>query len=220
MRWSGMVAPGKEYIYSPPDGDILEYMYGLTTHISLLQRLSNGQDPAAWREFHERYAELIAGFARRRSLQPADCDDVAQEVLLALSKTLPGFHYDPARGKFRSYLKTITLHAIFKRRMARHGEVDLEHLEEATRAACEDEDVEAAWEAEWRQYHARQAMRTIAVEFNDADRQAFQRYAVEGRDARETAEALGLSVDQVYQAKSRIMKRLTELVEQQVGEEG
>jgi RNA polymerase sigma-70 factor, ECF subfamily len=66
----------------------------------------------------------------------------------------------------------------------------------------------------------RQAMRLIAVEFNDADRKAFQRYAVEGREVRETATALGLSVDQVYQAKSRIMKRLSELIDEQVRDEG
>jgi DNA-directed RNA polymerase specialized sigma24 family protein len=66
----------------------------------------------------------------------------------------------------------------------------------------------------------RQAMRGIAAEFNTADQQAFQRYAVEGRDVRETADALHLTVDQVYQAKSRIMKRLSELIDQQVQEEG
>ena len=33
-------------------------------------------------------------------------------------------------------------------------------------------------------------------------------------------EALGVNVDQVYRAKSRILKRLAALVEQQVSEEG
>jgi RNA polymerase sigma-70 factor (ECF subfamily) len=195
-------------------------MHGQTTHITLLQRLSDGQDASAWQEFCDRYGELITGFARRRNLQPADCDDVVQEVLLALSKAMPGFRYDPSKGKFRSYLKTITLHAVFKRKLQKQGEVDWQHVEEATRAACADEDTESAWEAEWRQYHLRRALRGIAAEFNTADQQAFQRYAVEGRDVRESADALHLSVDQVYQAKSRIMKRLSELIDQQVQEEG
>jgi RNA polymerase sigma-70 factor (ECF subfamily) len=195
-------------------------MSGQTTHISLLQRLSDPQDASAWQEFHDRYGELIAGFARRRQLQPADCEDVTQEVLLSLTRTMPGFHYDATKGKFRSYLKTIALHAVFKRKLQHHGEVDLQHIEQATRAACEDEETEAAWETEWRQYHLRQAMRTVAAEFNAADRQAFQRYAVEGRDAGETAQHLQMSVDQVYQAKSRILRRLSELIDQQVQEEG
>jgi RNA polymerase sigma-70 factor (ECF subfamily) len=191
-----------------------------TTHASLLARLADGQDPAAWREFHQRYGELIRGFARRQNLQPADCDDVAQDVLLALSKAMPSFRYDPAKGKFRSYLKTVVLHAIFKRSKHKPGEVNLEYIEEATRAATEDKDIEGIWEEEWRQYHIRLARRRIELEFSEADRAAFEAYALGGRDARETAQALGMSVDQVYQAKSRILKRLSELIDQQVADEG
>jgi RNA polymerase sigma-70 factor (ECF subfamily) len=195
-------------------------MYNQTTHITLLQRLGAGEDAEAWREFHARYAELIVGFARRRGLQPADCDDVVQEVLVSLTKALPGFEYDPQRGKFRSYLKTIALHAMFKRGQKKRGEVDLEHVSQVTRAAASDEAVSAAWEEEWRQYHMRQAMRQIEMEFNRADVDAFQRYAIDGQDAAETAAALNMSVDQVYQAKSRILKRLSAVIAQQVEEEG
>lgn len=190
------------------------------THATLLARLSDGTDPRAWEEFHARYFELIRNFARRRGQQAADCDDVAQEVLLSLSKAMPGFQYDPSKGKFRSYLKTVTIRAVFKKSCQKRGAVDLEHIEEATQAAERDVEIEAAWEEEWRQYHLRQAMVTIAAEFGEADRQAFQRYAVAGQDARAVAEELGLSVDQVYQAKSRILRRLEGLIEAQVRDEG
>lgn len=195
-------------------------MYTRSTHITLLDRVARGEDATAWNEFHERYVDLIRGFARRRGLQASDCDDVAQEVLLSLSKALPGFEYDPAKGKFRSYLKTITLRAVFKKNCQKRGEIDLEHIEEATRAAGRDEAIDAAWEAEWRQYHMRQAMRSISAEFNELDRRAFQSYAVKGKDARATAEELGMSLDQVYQAKSRIVKRLGALIETQIQDEG
>lgn len=195
-------------------------MFAHTTHASLLQRLAANADPDAWSEFHERYGELIRAFARRRSLQPADCDDVLQEVLLSLSRAMPGFCYDPSKGKFRGYLKTVTLRAIFKRGAQSRGAVDLEHIEEVTRAAAIDEEIEECWEAEWRQYHVRRAMKLVESEFNEQDRRAFQRYALEARDVKQTAAELGLSVDQVYQAKSRIMKRLAKLIERQVSEEG
>jgi RNA polymerase sigma-70 factor (ECF subfamily) len=191
-----------------------------TTHASLLARLADGTDPAAWREFHDRYGELIRGFARRRGLQSADCEDVAQEVLLGLSKAMPGFRYDPGKGKFRSYLKTATLRAIFKKSHQKHGTVTLGDIEEATRVADADSDTEEVWEQEWRQYHLRQAMRAVRVEFGQVDRRAFQMYALDGVDARETADALQVSIDRVYQAKSRITKRLTEIIEQQVLDEG
>ena len=63
------------------------------THASLLLRLRDDADGGAWNEFLDRYGELIRGFARRRGLQSADCDDIAQDVLLSLSKALPNFQY-------------------------------------------------------------------------------------------------------------------------------
>ncbi len=192
----------------------------LTTHTTLLARLADSKDPAAWHDFQDRYGELIRGFARRHNLQPADCDDVLQDVLLSLSRAMPTFRYDPAQGKFRNYLKTIVMRTIYKRfreKAAARGQLDIEQVAEA---AAEEPAAEALWEEQWREYHLRQAMRTIEVEFNRLDREVFDAYVVEGREADETARALGVSVEQVYRIKSRVLKRLAELIEQQVRDEG
>ncbi len=191
-----------------------------TTHVSLLARLSDGTDRGAWAEFHDRYADLIRGFASRQGVQPADCDDVLQEALVALTKALPSFNYDPAKGKFRSYLKTVVLHVIYRKSCQNKGAIALENLEELTAAGAADETVEAQWEAEWRQYHLRLAMKTISAEFNKTDFQAFERYGLAGEPAPDTADALSMSVDQVYQAKSRILRRLGEVIDQQIQDEG
>lgn len=190
-----------------------------STHVSLLARLADAQDLGAWSDFVDRYGELIMGFCRRRGLQQADCDDIRQDVLASLAKSMPGFAYDPAKGKFRSYLKTAVLNAISRRMFQNRHAAPLEEFEDTTRAGAPDAD-EPAWEAEWRQYHLRLAMKTIRVEFGETDRAAFEHYAVGGLDAARTASLLGVSVDQVYQAKSRITRRLGQLIEQQVGEEG
>lgn len=145
---------------------------------------------------------------------------MVQDVLVALTQNMPRFTYDQSRGKFRSYLKTITLRVIIKKKARRHGELNLEHIEEATRLAATDEAVEQNWELEWRNYHVRLAMRTIRTEFNASDCNAFERYAVAGEDAQTVAKELATSVNQVYQAKSRILKRLTALIEAQVQDEG
>ena len=195
-------------------------MYPTTsTHTSLLARLADMGDVTAWREFSERYGALIRGFARRRGLQLADCDDVAQDVLLSLSKTLPGFRYDPQKGKFRSFLKTVTLNVIIDRRRRQHGQRP-QPITDGLTVTADDLEVEHAWDQEWRQYHLRQAWQVIEPEFNAGDREAFRHYAFGQRDARETAAALGVSVDRVYQAKSRITKRLSAQIELQVQEEG
>lgn len=195
-------------------------MIAYTTHITLLGKLGEDENPAAWDEFCDRYGELIRSFARRQGLQTADCDDVLQDVLVALSGSMRRFEYDPAKGKFRSYLKTITLRAVFRkfRQKQRAGGQGLDEGVDAD--AHDDAETDQRWEDEWRQHHLRQAMRTIDAEFSDADRAAFRLYALGERSAKDTAEALGISVDSVYQAKSRITARLTALVETQVKDEG
>ncbi len=191
-----------------------------TTHVTLLARLSEGADPSAWSEFHRRYGDLILGFARRYGLQSVDCEDVAQEVLMTLSQSMADFQYDPAKGKFRGFLRTLTVRTIFRRiRQKQASEVQCD-IETADGGASSDDAIEALWEEEWEQYHIRQAMQRLEAEFNVGDRMAFTQYAMENRPAAETAEALEMSLDQVYQAKSRILKRLTALIAEQVADEG
>jgi RNA polymerase sigma-70 factor (ECF subfamily) len=198
----------------------IERAMDYSTHTTLLTRLSEGVDPRAWKEFHDRYVALIRSFARRYGMQPVDCDDVAQEVLLNLSRAMKSFQYDPSKGRFRAYLKTLTLHTIFRnlRQKKDHGPLEVNEVEE--KAAATDPEVEAMWEDEWRHYHIRLAMGRLGKEFSEKDRMAFSEYALMDRSATETAESLGLSVDQVYQAKSRILKRLGDLVSEQVKDEG
>lgn len=191
-----------------------------TTHGTLLARLAVGSDSSAWGEFLDRYGDLIRRFAARRGLQPADADDVMQDVLMSLTRSMPGFQYDPAKGKFRAYLKTAVLRAVFRKSRQNPAEIALQDIEAAVTRAADDATIDEVWELEWRQYHLRQAMRMIDVEYNPADRAAFAQYAVEGNSAQQTADALDLSVEQVYQAKSRILKRIGQLIEQQVRDEG
>ncbi len=192
----------------------------ITTHASLLARVSMPGDADAWREFCLRYGDLIRGFVRRRGAHGCDADDIMQDVLMTLTKSMPGFRYDPGKGKFRGYLKTLVIRAIYKKTFQKRRDVQLEDIEAASANAGVDEEAEMMWEVEWRQYHIAQAMETILVEFNQADRDAYQRYAIEACGAQETADVLGMNVDQVYKAKSRILRRLGELIEIQTREEG
>ena len=74
-------------------------MAGNETRPSLLRRVQNSGDGQAWREFDERYRDLILRYCRRRDLQEADAEDVRQQVMLGLTQSLPRFTYDPTKGK-------------------------------------------------------------------------------------------------------------------------
>src|SRR5215831_17297303 len=78
-----------------------------TTRPSLLVRIRDTDDTAAWAQFVEIYAPLVYGFARRHGLQDADAADVTQEVMQSVSKAAHKLEYDPERGSFRAWLFTV-----------------------------------------------------------------------------------------------------------------
>src|SRR5436190_3593267 len=79
----------------------------LATRLSLLVRLRDARDGAAWSQFVELYAPLVFGFARKHGLQDADAADLTQDVLLAVSGGIRRLDYDPRRGSFRGWLFTV-----------------------------------------------------------------------------------------------------------------
>lgn len=192
-------------------------MNSLSTHQSLLARLSRGDDQAAWDACFARYRDLIVGVARRRGCVGADAEDVLQDVFLELGKAMPRFHYDSERGRFRGFLKTITGRVIGKRlrRLEAPASADVAEV-----ACSGDPELETAWEVEWRQHHLRQAMLVLRSEVRATELRTFEALTHGQRDPRELAGELGISIDSVYQTKSRIMRRLRELIAAQVADEG
>ena len=71
---------------------------------------------------------------------------------------------------------------------------------------------DAVWEREQYLDRVRRAVRSIAGEFEPVTLEAFRLHVLAGRSVGEAAEHLGLSKDSVYQAKSRILRRLRERV--------
>lgn len=192
------------------------------THASMFARLASSPSTAnpAWAEFVDRYGDLIRSFCRSHGLQSSDTEDVVQDVLLGLSKVMPAFTYDPSKGRFRGYLKTATLHAIYRTFRQDKALAPLEERESMVAAATADANIDERWEHAWRQYHLRRAFAQLASEVSTRDMQAFERYALQGEDAARLAKELNLSLDALYQIKSRCTKRLAAIIAAQVEDEG
>ncbi len=94
----------------------------LLTRASLLARLGDPSDGAAWQQFVELYGSLVYGFARQRGLQDADAADLTQEVFLAIAQTAGRWHYDRRQGSFRGWLYGLTHNKIAKFFQRRRGQ--------------------------------------------------------------------------------------------------
>ena len=76
----------------------------LLTRRSLLSRLKNWDDHLGWNEFYDTYAPFVFNFVRKSGMAETDARDVVQDVFANLAKKMPGFRYDPTKGRFKAFL--------------------------------------------------------------------------------------------------------------------
>jgi RNA polymerase sigma-70 factor (ECF subfamily) len=198
-----------------------------TTQASLLVRLGDARDGAAWGQFVELYAPPVYAFARRNGLQDADAADLTQDVLRAVSGAFRRGDYDIRRGPFRAWLFTVVRNKLrdFLSSRARHargsGDTAAQARLEAQPAPTPDP--AALWEQECERRLFAWAAEQVRPRFQPATWKAFWRTAVDGASGKVVAAELGLSVAAVYLAKGRVMAALREqirLVENNAENEG
>src|ERR1700722_411782 len=88
------------------------------TRASLLVRLRDPRDEAAWGEFVQLYTPLVYGYLRKQGLQDADAADLSQDVLGAVAGAVGRLDYDPARGSFHNWLFTVVRRKVLNWRAA------------------------------------------------------------------------------------------------------
>jgi RNA polymerase sigma-70 factor (ECF subfamily) len=180
------------------------------TKPSLLLRIRDAHDSSSWSEFVEIYGPVIRSYCRRRGLQPTDADDVVQEILSIITRTIGSFEYEPGRGRFRDWIGTITRNKIArfyqtKGRQASGIGPDASNLLEAV---AEDPE----WSANLHARILEVALVRIRGNFEPSTWEAFERIWCLGLPALEVAKTLGMTIDSVYTAKSRVLRRLREEV--------
>jgi RNA polymerase sigma-70 factor (ECF subfamily) len=177
-----------------------------STSLSLLQRLRQPGQADAWERFARLYTPLLVAWSRRPryGLQPADADDLVQDILADLFRKLPQFQYDPERG-FRGWLRGVFHHKWVDRcrcagRVLSGGGESLSELASPTAidpAAVEEQ-----------QLLLRRALELMQKEFEPTTWQACWQRVAEGLPAAEVAAALGMTENAVHVAKSRVLRRL------------
>ena len=179
------------------------------TSTTLLNR-ARGNDPAAWARVVQLYRPLVEFWCRRAGLNPADAEDVAQEVFLAVVSGIERFRREREGDTFRGWLRGIARHKVlrfFEKRgsgpVAAGGTAAGLRLHAvAVDPLSEPDPVEQEQEL------YRRALELVRGEFEVPTWQAFWRTAVDGQSAPAVAAELGLSAAAVRQAKSRVLRRL------------
>lgn len=172
---------------------------------SLIERLQQPDDSRAWAQFVDLYTPLLISWIRKFRVPDADRADVIQDIFLALVRGLPAFCRDPNQ-RFRGYLFQVAKSKVIDRLRTRWQTHSPEQLPDEL--AGPTAEIEAFIDADYRNYLVRRAARVMQAEFEPATWQAFWAVVVEDRKPADVAAELGLSIESVYQAKSRLLRRL------------
>lgn len=182
------------------------------TSLTLLGRLQRGDDSEAWGRVFGLYRPLLMNWIRKYDVQAADADDLSQEVLLYVSTGLKSFEHNGRPGAFRTWLRNILVNRLRNywrardRRPRPSGDSDIERrlaqLEDAASATSQ------LWDRQHDLFVVQQLLNLSRARFSAETWTAFTRVALNGESPAAVARDMGLSLNAVFIAKSRVLRRL------------
>ena len=182
------------------------------TRKTLLMRAKNQDDHAAWEDFTAYYREFIHMVLHQMNISSAEIDDLVQEILIQIWKSLPKHVYDTDRAQFRTWLSRLIRNQVLnhfrtiKRRDRKHAAVANDEVLELVEVVTEPE-VEKIIQKEWEVYIVQLAIENIKPLFSERSITAFS-MGLDGYSTSEIAEQLGVKANSVVKLKSRVKARL------------
>tara|TARA_B100000809_G_scaffold249989_1_gene281938 strand:+ start:73 stop:705 length:633 start_codon:yes stop_codon:yes gene_type:complete len=189
------------------------------TRRSLVSRLKNWDDQSSWNEFFDAYWRLIYSAALKAGLNDAEAQDVTQETIITVSKSIRSFEYDRKKGSFKGWLLNTTRWRIadqFRRRDK--NVVQLHRPDEDGSNPIENipdpssENWTASWDRDWEQHVYAAALQRVKAQIAPEQFQIFDCYVNKEWPAAKVAKSLSISLGQVYIAKHRVTTAIKKAV--------
>lgn len=191
-----------------------------TTRHSVIGGCGQG-DNRAWETFFSIYGPIIFRFARRAGLSEHGCEEVVANVAFGLMRAFRGgFEVDPAKGRFRDYLRKIVNREIGSLRRHRSGTANHDHSPEPAEVG---NTVEQHWCEIEREERLRACLEQLRAESaaRPRDWTAFERYVLKSEPAAQVARDLGISTSRLYVIKHdmiQLLKRIRQELDENLGE--
>lgn len=185
----------------------------IPTRKSLLGRLKNWVDNESWRDFFNTYWKLIYGVALKAGLTHTEAQEVVQETVLGVAKSIGQFRYDPGVCSFKTWLMQVIRNRIadqFAKRRRQPPQVTpgaddtsqtplLERVADPAGGA-----LDAIWEEEWRANLVDAAIVKVKRRVPIQQYQIFDLYVLKQWPLRKVTETLKVTAGHVYVAKYRV----------------
>ncbi|QDV25180.1 RNA polymerase sigma factor [Aureliella helgolandensis] len=194
------------------------------TRESLLLRVRDPRDQEAWAQFVSIYRPIAYRLARLRGLQDADAEELAQQVMLAVSKKIGTWSRSSPDVRFHYWLRRVITNAIHNaisrqpKDLASGGSMAVDLLQGLADTNAGDHRNEQAvlenaeMELAYRRQLVRRAAEIVRARADRVTWQAFVLTTLQGQSAKTAASSLGCSVGSIYAARSRVVRRLRDAV--------
>tara|TARA_R110002049_G_scaffold182485_1_gene350275 strand:+ start:16948 stop:17550 length:603 start_codon:yes stop_codon:yes gene_type:complete len=170
------------------------------------------EDSESWRKFSELYTPLVYNWARKSNLQPADAEDVTQEVFRVVARRLSDYEPTASRTSFRAWLWGITRNmlrrhfdAVNKHPPSRGGSSAYQRI---TQAPDIIDSALPPMDRDAQKGFVFRVLRMIRNDFEESTWQAFWRTTVENETATDVGRDLAMTAKAVRQAKYRVLCRV------------
>ena len=180
-----------------------------STRKTLLEAIKEGDD-VSWHEFYVTYRPLIILHGSDYKLTADEKEELVQMVLLEIFQKCKSFHYDRSHGRLRDYLRRIIggkAIDILRRRKTDHVSDEVLNFHPDRESLLEE-----AWENEWQGHLLSQAINILRTQLEAITFQAFELHVINEKPAKEVATFLNISINMVYVAKSRSVKKLRSII--------
>ena len=188
-----------------------------TTRASLLIRVRDRNNASAWREFDAIYRPMLGRFARARGLDDSSADDIVQFAMMAIAEHIGGFDYNPDKGRFKAWLRTIVNNRIRNRVAARHEEEA--QTRDFKRDDRREETPDEMFDRMWMKEHLDFAMNEVRLGVEPSSWEAFEALVIRDEPIEAVSERLKMNANQLYSIKFRLTKKLSERMQQLLGSE-
>lgn len=160
----------------------------------------------------EVYQPLIKKWLRRFHAPENDLNDLSQSVLMVVTKKLPEFEHAGRVGSFRAWLRTITRNCLLKfwreNKVRPKATGDSEFQGQLNQLADDTSELSQIWNREYDEFVLAAVLRQIKPEFKPQTWTIFQRLTLSAEKPKVVADDLGVTLNTVFVAKSRVMSRL------------
>ena len=174
------------------------------TRTTLLSRIKALDDGASWEEFDQLYRPLLIRYATDRVLSAEEAEDIAQQCMAAVAGGIQNFQ---RKVSFRGWLRGMVDHKVADRLKAKQSEVQARTADLDCEQGREDS-AALIWERQWNKTHLLYCLRRVRDQITPLTYEAFNLYVIEELPVAEIAEHLGMTPNQVYVAKHRVIGRL------------